>query len=912
VATQLESGGAPFAGVTVDYDGDSRNATAPDIGADEFAGIVLDINGPTIAYTPLPSTTQTSNRTLVANITDPSVVASGANAPRIYFRKNAGSYFSTQCAGAGPAFTCTIDYVLVGGVAAPDVIDYFVIAQDTIGNVGANPGTGLVATNVNTVTTPPAPPNTYSIVAPFPVAVNVGTAQTYTSLTNAGGLFEALNNGVLTADVTASVTSDLGAETGTVALNPFVENGVGGYSLTIRSDAAIERLIGGSAASGLIRFNGADRVTFDGRVSGGGRFLRVRNTAAAPAFLLTNDATLNTIRASIVESANTVATSGTIFFATSTGTLGNTGNDIRDCEIRDRSDAAGVPANGVYSSGSTGAPNAANTLRQSRVYNYTGNGVLLVAAGAGDGWFVTDNSFYQTAARSTALSGVTIGGGSGHSVTGNSIGGGAAGAGGAFLETSGLFNGVNLTVGTASATSVQGNVVKNIRSTSTAFTASYGVWVQAGTVNVGNIAGNFIGSADPNERFEINGDSQGIRVVSTTASNISNNTVNNMTTGPTTPTGGFYFGISVEGVGGSHTVLNNLVTNLTNGSAPAASFSSQIIGLFVSATGAQTIRGNTIDTIGNSSVAAVTALNNRVWGTILSGTGVGTVVERNRIVGLYASSPTVGVRADIVTAVQVQALANATLINNMVSVSGGASSDRSVFGILDLNAAGPTANYYFNSVNVHGTATTANNSFAFNRNGVGTVVLRNNILVNTRSGGTGFHVAMANSNAAATGWSATASNYNLVQNATPAHVTQWLGSAAINNQTLAGFSTASGGDANSLSGDPLFVSNSDLHIGLTSPAGNAGVPFGGVTTDFDLDLRSVTTPDIGADEVGVNTFTVGGNATGLSGTGLVLSNNGGDNLSISGNGLFTFATPVADGGAYAVAVFTQPSVVSDK
>jgi len=54
-------------------------------------------------------------------------------------------------------------------------------------------------------------------------------------------------------------------------------------------------------------------------------------------------------------------------------------------------------------------------------------------------------------------------------------------------------------------------------------------------------------------------------------------------------------------------------------------------------------------------------------------------------------------------------------------------------------------------------------------------------------------------------------------------------------------------------------------------------------------------------------FTIGGNVSGLSGTGLVLQNNGGNDLPITGNGGFTFTTPVASGAAYAVTVFTQPS-----
>jgi uncharacterized repeat protein (TIGR03803 family) len=55
------------------------------------------------------------------------------------------------------------------------------------------------------------------------------------------------------------------------------------------------------------------------------------------------------------------------------------------------------------------------------------------------------------------------------------------------------------------------------------------------------------------------------------------------------------------------------------------------------------------------------------------------------------------------------------------------------------------------------------------------------------------------------------------------------------------------------------------------------------------------------------TYTIGGTVSGLSGTGLVLQNNGGNNLPISGNGSFTFSTAIAAGGAYSVAVLTQPS-----
>ena len=55
------------------------------------------------------------------------------------------------------------------------------------------------------------------------------------------------------------------------------------------------------------------------------------------------------------------------------------------------------------------------------------------------------------------------------------------------------------------------------------------------------------------------------------------------------------------------------------------------------------------------------------------------------------------------------------------------------------------------------------------------------------------------------------------------------------------------------------------------------------------------------------TYTIGGMVTGLSGSGLVLQDNGGDNLTVTASGSFTFTTAITSGGAYAVTVLTQPS-----
>jgi 6-phosphogluconolactonase len=55
------------------------------------------------------------------------------------------------------------------------------------------------------------------------------------------------------------------------------------------------------------------------------------------------------------------------------------------------------------------------------------------------------------------------------------------------------------------------------------------------------------------------------------------------------------------------------------------------------------------------------------------------------------------------------------------------------------------------------------------------------------------------------------------------------------------------------------------------------------------------------------TFSVGGTVTGLSGSGLVLQNNGSGNLAVPASGAFTFATRLASGAAYTVTVGAQPA-----
>ncbi len=59
--------------------------------------------------------------------------------------------------------------------------------------------------------------------------------------------------------------------------------------------------------------------------------------------------------------------------------------------------------------------------------------------------------------------------------------------------------------------------------------------------------------------------------------------------------------------------------------------------------------------------------------------------------------------------------------------------------------------------------------------------------------------------------------------------------------------------------------------------------------------------------VGTNEYMIGGTVSSLTGSSVVLQNNGTDNETVSSDGPFTFSTAIAQGRSYAVTVLTQPT-----
>ncbi|MBA2612877.1 MAG: T9SS type A sorting domain-containing protein [Bacteroidetes bacterium] len=128
--------------------------------------------------------------------------------------------------------------------------------------------------------------------------------------------------------------------------------------------------------------------------------------------------------------------------------------------------------------------------------------------------------------------------------------------------------------------------------------------------------------------------------------------------------------------------------------------------------------------------------------------------------------------------------------------------------------------------------------------------LRNNILSNTYDNNNSpLDVAYSiYSDAPATCFTAIDNNNYYVGGPTSTLVLGYINSA--NQTNLSAFQSSFGSNLNSKNVLPVFTSSVDLHLVATSNPSldNSGTPSTSVITDIDNQPRSITTPDIGADE----------------------------------------------------------------
>lgn len=420
--TFIESGGQPIAGFTTDIDGQVRpgpagsvngGGFAPDIGADEVDAAFLDAAPPIITHTVLPGTCSTSDRTLSANIVDFSGTNTGSLTPRIYYNKNGGSFINSAgvLASGTPSngtWNFTISPTALSGVTFSDVISYYIIAQDgaPVNNVISSPSLGLVASDVNNVTTPPS--TTYSyVIATMSGSYNIGSTGTYTTLTSAANAY---NTSCLSGPVTFVLTDAVysTAETYPIVFqNNVYASSTNSLLIIPASGTAVTLSPTLTTINSIIKFLNAKHITIDGLNTSGSSLTAINSNSSSVSanFWLASNAGLPNPGNSNITIKNITAIGGS-----TTQTNGLIGS-----------------VDGTAPSGTGGQDND-NIRIHNNVFLQFYNGMLAVgstslSAGGMDNWEIIGNMFGPSTSASTNLggSGIVLSGALNFSITNNII-----------------------------------------------------------------------------------------------------------------------------------------------------------------------------------------------------------------------------------------------------------------------------------------------------------------------------------------------------------------------------------------------------------------------------------------------------------------------------------------------------------
>jgi hypothetical protein len=664
------------------------------------------------------------------------------------------------------------------------------------------------------------------------VAGSIGPTTCYPTLQTA---FAAINTGVHQGIITVKVFRST-IETGSAQL--LQSGGTSNYSsvtiypvytgLSIRSNIS-------TATSWLIDLNGADNVTIDGRVNQVGVadltliHTGTDNTSINIRFI--NSSERNIVRycniqgACISQGANSA---GVIFFSNSTSGNGNDNNKIEYCNITNSGGTR--PFNAISSSALAAPDNSGDTISNNNFYNFfnptnSSNGIYIQTNSSA--WTINGNSFYETTTTFTpstifAYFAIRITSGNNYTITGNYIGGRAPlCAGAAWTKNSGSYNafyGIHLTVSNTPASNIQGNTIQNFAWSNSVATADWtGIFIAAGSVNIGTVIGNTIGAATGTGSITItNGSSTdanvvGIRYLSSSPAtgNIQNNTIGSITTVSTSTFANNFYGIYKSGGTGALTISNNIIGSLTTANSINASSSStvstqNIYGISNTATGSVTISGNTIANMINANTYTTTP--GATAGIHYSGlVGSTFIVSKNHINRLISTNKDVEIYGIRILGTG----GSGTYSNNIINLGKTVTAGCNIYGISENSTSLAVANIYFNTVFLDGTVSSGGNITysMYNAGNTTTKDFRNNIFYNTRSGGGGAHYAI--SLAGNTGLTI---NFNDYYAPNSLNLGRYAG---IPIADLPTWRTTVGGDINSLNVNPNF----------TTPGGTALVDY---------------------------------------------------------------------------------------
>jgi len=367
----------------------------------------------------------------------------------------------------------------------------------------------------------------------------------------------------------------------------------------------------------------------------------------------------------------------------------------------------------------------------------------------------------------------------------------------------------------------------------------------AGTYNVSN---NLIGSLSTANSIHASTsgvsslqkqDVYGIYSAGTNTTIITGNTVANLSNGYT----GINTGSRTKGIntsGGSNTITNNIVRNISTSSAQSGTASNaSLVGISQISTSAgkmQIISGNNIYDLSNTNA---TSARVDIYGIYYAGPTTGSHdVSGNFVHSLSISTSNTGSDMD---GIVINSGGIVTCANNIINLGVGVTSGYKINGIWDGTTSGNTVNFYFNSIYIGGIVSSGITSITTalnNANNTSTRNYRNNIFYNARTGGsTGKHYAIVLSGVA--GLTIDYNDYFFAGTV--------LGKiGTLEKSTLSLWKTGTSQDVNSLNINPVFIlpgGTSSLNYYCSSVL--QGVSETGISVDFD-ELSRGATPQMGA------------------------------------------------------------------
>jgi hypothetical protein len=448
-----------------------------------------------------------------------------------------------------------------------------------------------------------------------------GTGANYSTLKLA---FDAINSGAIKGTIQLQITGNT-TESSSAVLNASGSKQAS-YTSILIYPTVTGVTITGSVNTYFVELDGADNVTFDGRLNATGttRDLTITNThtgTAATTFRFVNSAENNTLKYLNIKGSATNGSRGIIFFSISKKGYGNVGNVIDNNNITNN--AGERPVNAIYSLGTSGRNNSGNTISNNNIYDVwrTNSNSYSIQLGAyTSACTITGNSFYETTnfipagAYTYSAIGIFNTSGINFNIERNYIGGAEAQCGGSAFAvsagTSHMFQGIYLNVGTTTATSVQENTIANMSYSSTNTSPWSGLYINGGAVNVGTIAGNAIGATTGTGSINITGRSNntnvyGIYIQSGGTVNCRKNSIGSVSTENTNTTYATnFYGIYKTAASGTTTINSNIIGSpSTANSLQAVSTSTAtnqiIMGIYSAGTGAVSVSNNTVANIKN-------------------------------------------------------------------------------------------------------------------------------------------------------------------------------------------------------------------------------------------------------------------------------------------------------------------------